>query len=235
MRYAVLAIILMAFLIIEISDCVITQELQLENFTPFCPPDGWNKKIATVSLADLIKGQSVLIRDFEALLHKYSNQFSGQKNSTFLASFEDLLRRQTILHNSFASLLGAGQTWNFTKPADQVELLNRFGEMLYQEKALYNSFYTLLNATWCNPAFQNSPNCPCMNSRIEFLYSFEDLVGRQNHLLTDYHNLTAGLNTSVSRADKVALVKQEGNLIQYHANVLSNLTKLIYSPCPHLS
>ncbi|VVB67683.1 Uncharacterised protein [uncultured archaeon] len=236
MRYAVLAIILVAFKFIEISACTIAQEPQLENFTPFCPPDGWNKKNATTSLVDLIKGQNVLIRDFEALLHKYGSQFSGQKNSTFLASFEDLLRRQTVLHNSFASLLGTGQTWNFTKPADQVELLNRFGEMLYQEKALYNSFYTLLDATWCNPSFQNSPNYPGVtNSQIEFLHSFEDLVNRQNDLLTDYHNLTSGLNTSVSRADKVALVKQEGNLIQCHANVLFNLTKLIYSPCSHLS
>jgi hypothetical protein len=183
-------------------------------------------------LEDLIKGQNTQISNFEALLHKYSSLFSGQNNSTFLASFEDLLRRQTVLHNNFSSLLGTGQTWNFTNAADQVTLLNSYGEMLYQEKSLYDSFYTLLSATWCNSSFQNSPNCPSVtNSQMEFLYSFEDLINRQDHLLTDYYNLTAGLNTSVSTADKIALVEQDENLIRWHSKVLSNLTSLITNAC----
>jgi hypothetical protein len=202
------------------------------NFTPFCPPAGWNKTNATTSLEDLIKGENVQIMDFEALLHKYSHQFSGQNNSSFLASFEDLLRRQTVLHNNFSSLLGTGQTWKFNNSSDQVELLNSFGGMLYQEKSLYDSFYTLLNATWCSSSFKNSPSCPSVgNSQKEFLYSYEDLVNRQDHLLTNYYNLTAGLNTSVSTTDKIALVKQDENLIWWHSKVISNLTRLINNSC----
>jgi hypothetical protein len=232
MKQMALYVVLLTLMVLEVLGCANAQIPQPQNFSPFCPPAEWNKTNATSSLEDLIHGQNAQISNFEALLHQYSSLFSGQNNSTLLASFEDLLRRQTVLHNYFSGVLGTGQTWNFTNAADQVTLLNSFGDMLYQEKSLYDSFYTLLSATWCNSAFQDSPNCGSVtNSQMEFLYSFEDLISRQDHLLTDYYNLTTGLNTSVSTADKLALVEKDESLIRWHSKVLSNLTNLINNAC----
>lgn len=215
----------MAFLIL--AACVSAQP----PYTPYCPPADWNKTNSTESLEDLIHGQNALIADFEALLHQYSSEFSGQNNSTFMASFEDLLRKQTELHNSFSSILGSGSTWNFNDPDTQALLLNSYGEMLYEEKGLYNSFLDLLSETWCNTDFQNSPNCPGVETQMEFIYSFEDLMARQEALLVNYYNLTSGLDPAVATEDKVILVEQFENLTRWHSIKLSELIDLMNNPC----
>ena len=206
-------------------------------YTPYCPPgghDAWNKTNATESLEDLIHGQNALISDFESLLHKYSGEFSGQNNSTFMASFEDLLRKQTELHNRFASILGTGTTWNssFNDPDTQALLLSSYGQMLCQEKQNYNSFLDLLNDTWCNKDFRDHSSCSNVdNSQMEFLYSFDDLMARQDALLTNYYNLTYGLNPGVATEDKVILVELFENLTRLHSLKLSELIDLMNNSC----
>jgi hypothetical protein len=109
--------------------------------TPYCPPNGWSKINAIAGFKESIISQEALIKDFEDLLHKYGATFSGEENSTFLASFEELLRRQALLHQSFASFLGDQSHWNYTEPEEQVSLLQAYREMLAKEKLLYASFF----------------------------------------------------------------------------------------------
>ena len=200
--------------------------------TPYCPPSGWSKINATAGFRDSIINQEILIEDFEDLLHKYGATFSGEENSTFLASFEDLLRRQTLLHQSFATLLGNRTHWNYTKPEEQVILLEAYGEMLAREKLLYASFYDLLDATWCRPDFIDSDGrCPGISTHMEFLYSFEDLLSRQEELLKYYYWLTEELNPDVPDENIIGSLSFFEDLLRLHSSALEKLEALIKKDC----
>jgi hypothetical protein len=200
--------------------------------TPFCPPQGWSKINATEGFKESIMSQEALIEDFEHLLHKYGATFSGEENSTFLASFEELLRRQTLLHQSFASLLGDQSHWNYTEPEEQVGLLQAYGEMLAKEKLLYASFFDLLNATWCRTDFiESKGSCPEANTHMEFLYSYEDLISRQEKLLIHYYWLANELNPDVSEQDIVNSIRFFEDLLRLHSAALANLEALIKKDC----
>lgn len=200
--------------------------------TPYCPPYGWSKINATAGFKDSIISQEVLIEDFEDLLHKYSATFSGEENSTFLASFEELLRRQTLLHQSFASLLGNQTHWNYTEPKEQISFLQAYGEILAREKLLYASFYDLLDATWCRPDFiESEGRCPDISTHIEFLYSYEDLLSRQEKLLRHYYWLVDELNPDVPDEDIVDFVSFFEDLLRLHSSALEKLEALIKKDC----
>jgi hypothetical protein len=180
----------------------------------------------------LIISQEVLIENFEDLLHKYGATLSGKENSTFLASFEELLRRQALLHQSFASFLGNQTHWNYTEPEEQVSLLEAYGEMLARETILYSSFYDLLKATWCRPDFiESDSRCPASSTHMEFLYSYEDLLGRQERLLRHYYWLTEELNSEVPDGNLIDFISFFEDLLRLHSAALESLEALIKGDC----
>lgn len=194
----------------------------------------YNKADATLGFELLIKGQAGMVQDFDNLLSKFSGQLSGANNATFLAIFEDLIRRQANLHQNFASILGNETHWNFTDPKDQVRLLDGYGELIENETVIYGHFYVLLNCTWCNKDFIDS-NTECHNpaelAQIEFLNSFYDLLLRQNDLLKSFCNLTNNLSLGVAPEDRKRFLRVFQILLKWHSAKIEELSKITQNPC----
>lgn len=200
-----------------------------------CPVGEYDMIAAVESFESLLYGQEQNIMDFEELLHQYGDQLNGSQNATYLVSFEDLLVRQTDLHEDFSELLGNETNWNFTDPDDQTMFLASFGELLMREKDLYASFYSLLNDTWCDQDFKNA-SVPCgIVAQAEFLWSFEDLLHRQASLIRDYNNLTKNLDPEVPINDTIDAINTSEGLIRYHSVLLEDFEDLLENPCTNLS
>jgi hypothetical protein len=196
--------------------------------------NNYDKVDATKDFELLIKGQASMVQDFENILSKYSGQLSGANNATFLGIFEDLIRRQANLHESFASILGNKTHWNFTEPNDQIMFLNNYGELLENETALYSMFYSMLNDTWCKADFIDFEAEHCYsgtNAQVEFLYSFNDLLIRQYELLEHYYSLANNLNPRVPHKDKTHLIKDFESLLRLQSIKIGDLSNLIKNPC----
>ena len=194
----------------------------------------YNKVDATKDFELLIKGQASMVQEFENILSKYRGQLSSADNATFLDIFEDLIRRQANLHENFASILGNETHWNFTEPMDQILFLNNYAELLENETTLYSRFYGMLNDTWCKADFIDSEAEHCYsdtNAQVEFLYSLNDLLIRQDELLGHYYSLTSNLDPEAPSKDKTYILKYFEILLRLQSIKIGELSNLIKNPC----
>jgi hypothetical protein len=104
--------------------------------------------------------------------------------------------------------------------------------MLAREKLLYTSFYDLLDATWCRPDFiESEGRCPDISTQLEFIYSFEDLLSRQERLLRYYYWLAEGVNPGVPKENIIEIISLFEDLLRLHSSVLGRLEALIMKDC----
>lgn len=127
------------------------------------------------SLDDLLRNQSELISSFEYLLHKTPGTI--EEKVQFFASFEDLLRRNTILFSGFKDLLK--NYWDRMDVEDQEKFLCSFEDLIERQMILLISFQELLDENYAD--FNH-------DEQIKFLSGFEDLIRRPN-LLKSYEDL----------------------------------------------
>jgi hypothetical protein len=95
-----------------------------------------------------------------------------------LASFEDLLRRQSEGLGSFECLLNVG--WGNFTPEQQLAFLGSFEDLLRRQAERLESFEDLLHASFS----QLTPQ-----QQVTFLQSFEDLLRRQAERLESFEEL----------------------------------------------
>lgn len=127
-------------------------------------------------LEDLLGDEANLLSSFEYLIHNTPTTV-GEKIG-FLYSFDDLLRRQTVLFSGFQDLLKAH--WSSMDIEEQEKFLGSFKDLLKRESTLYYSLEGLNEESW-----KDIPT----ERRIELLESFGDLLKKQANLLITYEEL----------------------------------------------
>jgi uncharacterized repeat protein (TIGR01451 family) len=128
------------------------------------------------SLEDLLRGEAQLLSSFDILLNK-TNRTTNETVS-FLNSFEDLLRRQTVLYDGFESVLKS--QWYRLDCDEQKKFLASLEDLLHRETILYANFNDLNQESW--------GDLP-QEEQVKLLASFEDLLRRQTNLQKGYEDL----------------------------------------------
>ncbi len=197
-------------------------------------PD-YNKFRAVRSLQDLLINQSHLLLSFEDLLHMVSQ--NNTEHVSFLQSFEQLLKTQTVLISGFQNLLyspdQSGWTNAFTNE-QKIEFLMCYEEMLKKEAFLFSSFEDILKKNWCSAGD--------INTKKEFLASFEDLLHKQVTLYSSFETLLQrlGLNdssvytyggvTKTGTAWKVQFLGSFEALLRLQSDLLLSFQELMNAP-----
>lgn len=155
------------------------------------------------SLEGLLRNQSRLIDRFEELLRITPR--TPAEAAMFLASFEDLLRRQAMLLSSFEDILKS--RWQKMSSQEKTSFLCSFEDLIERQVALLDSFVNLSEEDW------SRFNCA---NKTEFLSSYEDLLRRQSDLIKSYKELymmTYGGISIEKSADKT--VVHRGDRVTY--------------------
>ena len=98
------------------------------------------------SLEDLLRGEAQLLSSFNILLNNTNR--TTNETIAFLDSFEDLLRRQTVLYNGFESLLKS--QWYRLDCNEQKKFLASFEDLLQRETILFANFSDLSQESGVN-------------------------------------------------------------------------------------
>lgn len=128
------------------------------------------------SLEELLRGEAQLLSSFGVLLNKTNTTVN--ETIIFLDSFEDLLRRQTVLYSGFESLLKS--QWYRLDCLQQKEFLDSFEDLLHREVKLFARFNSSIEESW--PTLPNE-------EKVKLLESFEDLLRRQTKLFKSFEEL----------------------------------------------
>ena len=160
------------------------------------------------SCEQLLRSQTVLFSRFQELLYNSSGEgwdddFLVSDQIAFLASYEDLLRREAGLYAGFSQKLdhcwnalgrdyrydpdGPGGIPEHSAPS-QREFLSSFEDLLRRQAVLYDGFQKLESRLDESVVYED---------RVKFLSSFEDLLRRESNLLQGFEDLIMRLFLSI--------------------------------------
>ncbi|VVB67685.1 Uncharacterised protein [uncultured archaeon] len=154
-------------------------------------------------LADLLRGQTLLIDRFEDLLH--TTPKTVDDSVMFLSNFEELVRNQAVLLSEFGDILKS--RWRSLSRQEQHTFLCSFEDLIDRQVVLLTGFANLSEEDWNRFDSKN---------KTKFLSSFEDLLRRQSDLIKSYEDLyriTYGGITIEKSVDKT--VVHRGETVRY--------------------
>jgi hypothetical protein len=197
----------------------------------YVPLKGYNKAAAIKSFEDLLHNQSFLLFSFQDLVLEIPE--GDVENSTFIASFEQLLRGQANLTGRFMKLLANsdGCGWDSDLgDEDRAYLLNSYENLLRDEAFLFAGFETKITLAWQSLDGYTAPG-HSMDAQWEFLASLEDLLKRQVKLYKSFALLLANIDENAKPQERETLVdflasyedllRLESNLIMSFEDLMS--------------
>jgi len=172
------------------------------------------------SLESLLRGQTDTISSFESLLK--NTTLDANASREFLASFDDLSRRQQLGLHDFEGLVWCN--WNDLEQGEKIKFTASFEDLLRRQAGIISSNDVLLIRGYCK-----------LNSTEKdvFLSSYGDRIHSEQDLLNSFSkwlDSQSALNDTEQQTWYQFLASYE-DLIRRQARLIGSFQELSYSSC----
>lgn len=196
----------------------------------YIPLPGYDQSAAARSLEDLLHNQTYLLFTFQDLLMRLPQ--GTEENYKFTVSFEQLLRSQADLTDSFQELLSneSRRGWDsYYSSEDRAYLLKSYEALLRDEADLFAGFSSQINDSWSSLDGFIAPG-HSMDAQWELLASLEDLLKRQVRLYKGFEYLFHEIDQDAPPQKRLVLVEflaSLEDLLRRESNLIAGFESLM--------